>query len=53
MLQHKFDLAFIMKTNYFKKSVSELCLEETELLRMAWNNYVKRKNQKMEGVIDA
>jgi len=47
-LQYKFDIAFRLKQNYFKKSIQELCIEEAELLRIAWNNYCERENRRIE-----
>lgn len=46
--QYKFDMAFRLKIPYFKKSVEELCIEEAELLRIAWNSYCERENKRIE-----
>ncbi len=48
LLQNKFDLSFVMKRNYFKKSIEELCLEEIALLTIAWNDWVRRRNKEIE-----
>nr|DAU57823.1 MAG TPA: hypothetical protein [Caudoviricetes sp.] len=37
-----------MKQNYFGKPISELCMEEEMLLRLAWNDYVERRNKELE-----
>lgn len=42
-------MSFRLKTNYFNKSISELCIEEEMLLTLAWNDYVSRVNKERGG----